>query len=373
MVISVKRDPLPSDDLVDLPLLEKLNGNRTLIRRYPETFLCLVGLSRSFDDPDARPTLLNHDKSDMGLLDFVKSVDPFKVKTGERTLAEGEVPLLKKTADMVVAPSSQTVRLVSHTIVNELEDHDSKKKRKVGFNTGLTPVKKVKTGGIVISEPVSNTAGKSLAVIQKLTDQSGHHNIGFGSAAPHTDEFVSYYVTPTPGHECQDDSDAIQGGNARTRRALERYVVLTSSSEHLDTGVNISLRVGFSNPHVQMKIGDAVVGPVDNTGVVSTPSHDTATTSFPGNGVGTSFVPRDEAGEIYVPHWDVTNDARLDDPVMCRNMIEHVSLPGFWASIRNRHDSNFLDLLNSSKIVQQRDAEIVALKAKVREAESAAA
>ncbi|GKG54914.1 hypothetical protein Tco_0562901, partial [Tanacetum coccineum] len=28
-----------------------------------------------------------------GLLDFVKSADPFKVKVGERTLAEGEMRL----------------------------------------------------------------------------------------------------------------------------------------------------------------------------------------------------------------------------------------------------------------------------------------
>ncbi|GKG61305.1 hypothetical protein Tco_0619030, partial [Tanacetum coccineum] len=63
----------------------------------------------------------------MGLLDFVKSTDPFKVKTGKRTLAEGEVLLLTKTADMVVTPSAQTIRLVSHTIIDELQEHAEKK------------------------------------------------------------------------------------------------------------------------------------------------------------------------------------------------------------------------------------------------------
>ncbi|GKC62978.1 hypothetical protein Tco_1095576 [Tanacetum coccineum] len=33
--VFVKRDPLPSDNLVDLPLVDKLNEDRTLIRRYP--------------------------------------------------------------------------------------------------------------------------------------------------------------------------------------------------------------------------------------------------------------------------------------------------------------------------------------------------
>ncbi|GKG59638.1 hypothetical protein Tco_0607266, partial [Tanacetum coccineum] len=86
-----------------------------------------------------------------------------------------------------------------------------------------------------ISKPVSNTAGKSSTVIQKLIDQSGQPDVGYRSAAPHTDEFVSSSVTPTSDHEFQDDSDAIQGGNAQTRRALERYVVLNSSFEHLET------------------------------------------------------------------------------------------------------------------------------------------
>ncbi|GJX50692.1 hypothetical protein Tco_0277537 [Tanacetum coccineum] len=210
------------------------------------------------------------------------------------------------------------------------------------------------TGGIVISEPVSNTVGKSSAVIQKLIDQSGQPDVGYRSAAPHTDEFVSFFVTPTSDHEFQDDSDSIQSGNPQTRRALERYI----------------------------EIGDAAAAPVDNTEVVSTLARDTEATFLLKNGVRTSSVPGNEAG----------------------GMIDHMSPPGFWASLRNRHDLNFLDLLNvssaqyvgmvselrlwyeheilirgmfkqkftqSSKIVQQRDAEIVALKAKVGEAECA--
>ncbi|GJY72631.1 hypothetical protein Tco_0476334 [Tanacetum coccineum] len=34
--VSVKKDPLPSDEVVDLPLVERLNESRTLIRKYPE-------------------------------------------------------------------------------------------------------------------------------------------------------------------------------------------------------------------------------------------------------------------------------------------------------------------------------------------------
>ncbi|GKA92304.1 hypothetical protein Tco_0814229 [Tanacetum coccineum] len=56
---SVVKDPLPEDEAVDLPCVELLNENRTIIRKYPETFLCLVGLSRSFTETDVRPTLFH--------------------------------------------------------------------------------------------------------------------------------------------------------------------------------------------------------------------------------------------------------------------------------------------------------------------------
>ncbi|GKF80058.1 hypothetical protein Tco_0235626, partial [Tanacetum coccineum] len=177
--------------------MKKLNLNRTFIRRYPEEFLCIVGLSRSFFELDVRPTLLGSDKNDMGLLYFVKSVDPFKVKVGERTLDECKVPLLTEITDMVVVPSDKAVRLVSHTIGDEIREHSGKNKRKVGFSTVLSPVKKVRDGGVVITEPVVTTAGKSLVVIQKLITQSVQANIGSGSVASHAKEFVSSSVTPT--------------------------------------------------------------------------------------------------------------------------------------------------------------------------------
>nr|GEY77032.1 hypothetical protein [Tanacetum cinerariifolium] len=56
----------------------------------------------------------------MGLLDFVKSVVPFKVKVGERTIAKKVVSLITETEDWVISPSLQTISLVDHTIQDEL-------------------------------------------------------------------------------------------------------------------------------------------------------------------------------------------------------------------------------------------------------------
>ncbi|GJX34860.1 hypothetical protein Tco_0246417 [Tanacetum coccineum] len=96
----------------------------------------------------------------------------------------------------------------------------------------------------------------------------------------------------------------------------------------------------------------------------------------------------------------------MDDHVNCRNFIDHVPPPGFWASLRNQTNAEFLDLLNvnttqhacmvsvlrlryeheievrekfeknfvkSAETIQQRDNNIMSLKSRLEEAEGEAA
>ncbi|GJV42364.1 hypothetical protein Tco_1420804 [Tanacetum coccineum] len=151
----IVKDPLLVEDAVDFLCMELLNLNRTVIQKYPETFHCLVGLTRSFTENDVRPTLLCDDDEEMGLLDFVQSIDPFKVKTRERTLATDE---------------------------------------------------RARTKDVAISDARPATAGKSPAALQRLVKQSASEAIGFGFAVPATEDLASF-VTPTFEREYEDDSD----------------------------------------------------------------------------------------------------------------------------------------------------------------------
>nr|GEX95866.1 hypothetical protein [Tanacetum cinerariifolium] len=264
--VSVRRDPLPSKNLVDLELLEKLDNNHTFIRQYLKTFLSLVGLKYSFEVLPVRPTLLKSNESDMGLLDFIKSADLFNVKTRERTLAEGEVPLITKTADMAVASSAQTFRLVDHTIIDELEEHAGKKKR------------------------------KSPAALRRLELRSGPQGAESGPVPHLIEEFVSSSVTHTPDPDVYEDSGLTQDVNVQTHYVPDRFVVATSSSEHGNT--DVSLRVKSPLAHVE----------AENTDVEFT---DRARASFiTGGNVGTS------TSDIYIPEWSVTNDARTDARIL---------------------------------------------------------
>ncbi|GKC17209.1 hypothetical protein Tco_1013991, partial [Tanacetum coccineum] len=73
--------------------------------KYPEVFLSVIELRWSYVDDDVCPTFTAPNHGEMGLLDFVKSADPFKEKIRERTLAEGEISLSKETEDRVISPS----------------------------------------------------------------------------------------------------------------------------------------------------------------------------------------------------------------------------------------------------------------------------
>ncbi|GJY39694.1 hypothetical protein Tco_0426058 [Tanacetum coccineum] len=63
-------------------------------RKFPEPFLCLIGMSRHYTlDEDTYPTFLHEDGT---------VADPTKVKVGEREGAEGEARLLKATVGRMV-------------------------------------------------------------------------------------------------------------------------------------------------------------------------------------------------------------------------------------------------------------------------------
>ncbi|GJS73318.1 hypothetical protein Tco_0706159 [Tanacetum coccineum] len=241
-------DPLPSDDVVDLPLLEWLNENRTLIRKYSKIFLSIIGLSRSFIDNEIRPTFFGRDKKEMGLLDFVKSFDPFKVKTEERTLVENEI--------------SYKMLLV-------------RGKRKVAFNAGLPPVKKAKGYSSIVPAVRSSTSGKTPTALEKLVVQSGQQDTGSGPTAAATKDFVSSPVTPTLEHEYEDEF----GDNVRTHAAYDRYLVLTSSSDPVNTDASASLKTTSHIPYVKTEAEDTVAGPIHETGSSSTLGNEGETSS----------------------------------------------------------------------------------------------
>ncbi|GKD08244.1 hypothetical protein Tco_1187929, partial [Tanacetum coccineum] len=314
--VSVVKDPLPSDNRVNIELLNLLEHHRTVIRRYPETLLCLVGLSRSFDDLHVRPTLLRDDESDMGLLDYVKSVDPFKI--------------------------------VKHTIVDELREHAGKKKRKVAFDT--LPPKKLRADGVATSKPVTTTSGKSLASLRRLELQSRPQGVGLSFASHPIEEFASSYVTPTLEPDIPEDYGSTQDAVVQTHHAYMRIVV-SSSFGHDDA--DVALR---AEPHVGVE--------------------DIATGSTWGEGLARLLFLGTMLRLLLsrvIPILLLTTSLilRLLIPLQLRmSMFRNEVLP--MAALHNQSNADFLDSFNVNFAQHQRDAEIAALKIKLEKAKSEA-
>ncbi|GJW40238.1 zinc finger, CCHC-type containing protein [Tanacetum coccineum] len=157
-------------------LRPELPGRDDTIKNSPEGKVVIAAVKVSHFEimcrvHGGRPTVGTFQ---MGLLDFVKSFGPFKVKVRERTLGEGEVSLSNETEDMVISPSHNVIRIFEHTVVDELKGVIGKKKKRVAFNNGLSSEKKVRgSSSIASSERNPATACKTPTAIQNLVTQSG--------------------------------------------------------------------------------------------------------------------------------------------------------------------------------------------------------
>ncbi|GJW70263.1 ALP1-like protein [Tanacetum coccineum] len=89
-----------------------LENNKAPFRRYPECFLCLMGLSPYYPfDENTYPAFERPDGTEMGLLDFIKTADPRKVQAVEvqKKKKNDRVKLLESTSHCfmsLVAPAT---------------------------------------------------------------------------------------------------------------------------------------------------------------------------------------------------------------------------------------------------------------------------
>ncbi|GJS56905.1 hypothetical protein Tco_0651689 [Tanacetum coccineum] len=106
----------PQDSLVgpidgDMILETLLKDNPTQIRKYPEEFLVLIGLSRMWYALAARPVFYDDDKHEINLQDFIKVSNPFDVVCVEKKLSINARPLLEQTMDEITQPLNAIVSM----------------------------------------------------------------------------------------------------------------------------------------------------------------------------------------------------------------------------------------------------------------------
>nr|GEV01905.1 hypothetical protein [Tanacetum cinerariifolium] len=152
--------------------------------KYPEPFLCLVGLSRNYTlDENNYPQFLRDNDEEMDLLSFIRTVDPTKARIGERQRDEDEPKLLETIVGSVfpllpVAPDLSSGELEA-SVDKLLDDGGSGEQVKQGRSArggqgaGIQPVSRteeVVAEDVVPLQPMCGTSvgGKSQSAVQQL-------------------------------------------------------------------------------------------------------------------------------------------------------------------------------------------------------------
>ncbi|GKD73363.1 hypothetical protein Tco_1331645 [Tanacetum coccineum] len=100
---SVSKDPFPQSTEFNAEHYASLVAYPAPFHKYPEPFLCLVGISRYYTlDENTYPEFLYENGEEMDLLTFIRTADPTKVRIGERQRGEDEPKLLDTTVGRVV-------------------------------------------------------------------------------------------------------------------------------------------------------------------------------------------------------------------------------------------------------------------------------
>ncbi|GKB26858.1 hypothetical protein Tco_0866259 [Tanacetum coccineum] len=150
-----------------------LENNKALFCRYPECFLCLVGLSPYYPfDENTYPAFERPDETDMGLLDFIKTADPRKVQAVEVLKKDDQVKLLESTSHCFMPLVTPVVGGSSSAAAPEVSapapQWKSKRKR-LGKQSDTLPAKQLRKDHPSFA---TGTGGKTLAGLRQLMPTS---------------------------------------------------------------------------------------------------------------------------------------------------------------------------------------------------------
>nr|GEW12223.1 ribonuclease H-like domain-containing protein [Tanacetum cinerariifolium] len=303
----VPKDPFPKSFEFNAEHFATFVALPAPFRKYPEAFICLVGISRYYImDEDAYPGFLGDNDEEMDLLSFIRTADPTKVRVAERQRVENEPRLLESTVGRVVP----LIPIALARASNELEASVDKLFDEGASGDGQgTDIQRVAV--------TTDTIMKDVAPLQPRRQRKRKIVVANASGPSHppkkgepitTLPFVTSSVSATP--ECEDKSpaDSVTVLNRRTIGAPQR-----SSAPTIATVTTVTAAIDADATAARAHVAPFLFG------------------------VGSSST-------VYVPRWSATNGFGLDDIRICREMLDEFALPNFFASVRGMdHDQLFTE------------------------------
>ncbi|GJV01427.1 hypothetical protein Tco_1334996 [Tanacetum coccineum] len=190
----LEKDPAPHLTARQEQAVQVLSSNKAPFRRYPECFLALVGLSPYYPfGENTYPAFEGPDRTDMGLLDYIRTADPRKVQAVEVQKGEEQVTLFDSIKHCFVSLDAPAAAhqasgsgsgagaevSVSSAKGNVVEENPEKAKRKKLLKrSDPLPAKRLRT---YHSSLASGTGGKSLASLRQSLPEG---SLTLGASSP---------------------------------------------------------------------------------------------------------------------------------------------------------------------------------------------
>ncbi|GKB90903.1 hypothetical protein Tco_0963175, partial [Tanacetum coccineum] len=357
---ALEKDPAPHLTARQEQTVRLLENNKAPFRRYPECFLCLVGLSPYYPfDENTYPAFERPDGTDMGLLDFIKTADPRKVQAVEVQKKDDQVKLLESTSHCFmplvtpaaggsssaaapevsapevpapaevepenVVPEDTYLDLTGPDEVVATQPGKSKRKR-LGKQSDTLPAKQLRKDHPSFA---TGTGGKTLAGLRQLMPTSP--------------------LVSRPSFQADIQAHVVQSARITDAPMYTAAATVTSARENV--GITPTSDVAGSS---QLETSE---GSDDSFYKLS----------------ALNFT---EAKRWYVPRWNITNDSLLDDGFSCRTLVDRICLESEVRS-RTEHELELKEKLKGrydarGRLVEEKDLEILRLKSLLaKEAERA--
>ncbi|GJZ95093.1 hypothetical protein Tco_0667296 [Tanacetum coccineum] len=326
------KDPVPNLTARQEQAVQVLSSNKAPFRRYPECFLALVGLSPYYPfGENTYPAFERPDRTDMGLLDYIRTADPRKVQAVEVQKGEEQVTLLDSIKHCFVS-------LDAPAVVQQAS----------GSGSGAGPeVSAPSAGENVVAEENVIPVGTYVDLVDPEGDLTV---VEKGDAAQKQPEKakrkkLSKQSDTLPAKRLRIDHPSLASGTggktlASLRRTIPEGSLLLGSSSPADVHTQVTVRssrvadapVYTAADTVTSSRGKTLVVPTSDVGGSSQPetSEESADSFYE-----TAVLNSEDAKRWYIPRWNITNDSLLDDGFSCRTLVDRVAPPGFFSMLRN--------------------------------------
>ncbi|GKD26284.1 hypothetical protein Tco_1232498 [Tanacetum coccineum] len=252
------RDPAPVAADFNAPDYATLVAHPSPFRKFPEEFLCLVGLSHHYTlDEETYPRFLHKNGEEMDIFAFIHTSDPTIVKVVERERIEDEPLLLETTIGRIipllpVAPDRAESKKRKTVVVDVGESSHTPKRLREDHGT---------PSGVSVG-------GKSMSAVQRLLVGAVLNAKVRGGVIP-TLPFVTSFVSATPEHSSHHSGANVAEAevDSLVRSSILVMTAVTTVTSMVDPALVVKEKP--SKPSLFSADSSSAGGADPNTGIFS--------------------------------------------------------------------------------------------------------